>query len=72
MSSHVKSAEGDWICSDLRCGNLNFARRTSCNRCGKQLITDWYKSVYDFKRREKDYQKKFEMGRIESSKHFSK
>ncbi|XP_074611168.1 zinc finger Ran-binding domain-containing protein 2-like isoform X1 [Acropora palmata] len=35
MSSKLKVNNGDWVCPDKRCGNVNFARRTSCNRCGK-------------------------------------
>uniref|UniRef100_A0A9J8DD43 Zinc finger Ran-binding domain-containing protein 2 n=1 Tax=Cyprinus carpio carpio TaxID=630221 RepID=A0A9J8DD43_CYPCA len=33
-------SDGDWICPDKKCGNVNFARRTSCNRCGRDKTTE--------------------------------
>lgn len=27
---------GDWVCGDAGCANVNFARRPTCNRCGRR------------------------------------
>jgi len=29
-------SDGDWICEEVDCGNMNFARRTACHRCGAE------------------------------------
>eukprot|EP00897_Mesotaenium_endlicherianum_P004768 jgi/Mesen1/4319/ME000022S03612 len=28
--------EGNWICDDVNCANVNYPRRTECNKCGKR------------------------------------
>ncbi|XP_057194136.1 zinc finger Ran-binding domain-containing protein 2 isoform X1 [Triplophysa rosa] len=33
-------SDGDWVCPDKKCGNVNFARRTSCNRCGREKTVE--------------------------------
>ncbi|BAM40685.1 Ran binding protein [Theileria orientalis strain Shintoku] len=30
----MERKEGDWICPDSSCGNINFSKRTKCNICG--------------------------------------
>ena len=38
-ASRFKPGDGDWICTDEKCKNVNFARRDKCNRCGKEKET---------------------------------
>nr|CAG4636544.1 EOG090X0ECZ [Eubosmina coregoni]SVE70081.1 EOG090X0ECZ [Eubosmina coregoni] len=40
MASKFRPSDGDWTCPDASCGNVNFARRDACNRCGKPKIEE--------------------------------
>lgn len=31
---------GDWECPDVKCRNINFKKRSTCNRCGVKKPVD--------------------------------
>ncbi|XP_078524836.1 zinc finger Ran-binding domain-containing protein 2 [Lissotriton helveticus] len=39
-TKNFRVSDGDWICPDKKCANVNFARRANCNRCGREKSTD--------------------------------
>ncbi|VTJ89830.1 Hypothetical predicted protein [Marmota monax] len=39
-TKNFQVSDGHWICPNKKCGNVNFARRTSYNRCGPEKTTE--------------------------------
>jgi len=61
-SNQFRMTDGDWVCDDPICANINFARRLNCNLCGKDKPFD--KNSFDKNKRKVGH----EIGKVAADK----
>jgi hypothetical protein len=64
VGSQFRISEGDWVCDDTNCANVNFARRAKCNICGKDKPNFGKEDKFDKNKRKVGH----EIGKVAAEK----